>query len=31
VLAEHQVLDLSIVKPDIEDVIRRRYRGAAPP
>ena len=27
VLAEHQVLDLSIVEPDIEDVIRRIYRG----
>jgi ABC-2 type transport system ATP-binding protein len=31
VLAEHQVLDLSIVEPDIEDVIRRIYRGDAPP
>jgi ABC-2 type transport system ATP-binding protein len=27
VLAEHQVLDLSIMEPDIEDVIRRIYRG----
>jgi ABC-2 type transport system ATP-binding protein len=27
VLAEHQVLDLSIVEPDIEDVVRRIYRG----
>jgi ABC-2 type transport system ATP-binding protein len=27
VLAEHQVLDLSIVEPDLEDVIRRIYRG----
>jgi ABC-2 type transport system ATP-binding protein len=31
VLAEHQVLDLSIVEPDIEDVIRRIYRGEARP
>jgi ABC-2 type transport system ATP-binding protein len=31
VLAEHQVLDLSIVEPDIEDVIRRIYRGETPP
>jgi ABC-2 type transport system ATP-binding protein len=27
VLAEHQVLDLSILEPDIEDVVRRIYRG----
>jgi ABC-2 type transport system ATP-binding protein len=27
VLAEHQVTDLSIVEPEIEDVIRRIYRG----
>jgi ABC-2 type transport system ATP-binding protein len=27
VLAAHQVLDLSIEEPDIEDVIRRIYRG----
>ena len=27
VLGEHQVLDLSIVEPDVEDVIRRIYRG----
>jgi ABC-2 type transport system ATP-binding protein len=26
-LAEHQVLDLSILEPDIEDVVRRIYRG----
>jgi ABC-2 type transport system ATP-binding protein len=31
VLAEHQVLDLSIVEPDIEDVIRRIYRGDTRP
>jgi ABC-2 type transport system ATP-binding protein len=31
VLAEHQVLDLSIVEPDIEDVIRRIYRGERGP
>jgi ABC-2 type transport system ATP-binding protein len=31
VLADHQVLDLAIVEPDIEDVIRRIYRGDAPP
>jgi ABC-2 type transport system ATP-binding protein len=27
VLAHHEVKDLSIVEPDIEDVIRRIYRG----
>jgi ABC-2 type transport system ATP-binding protein len=27
VLAQHEVKDLSIVEPDIEDVIRRIYRG----
>jgi hypothetical protein len=31
VLADHQVLDLSIVEPDIEDVIRRIYRGETRP
>ena len=31
VLADHQVLDLSIVEPDVEDVIRRIYRGEAAP
>ncbi|HEX6675621.1 MAG TPA: methionine ABC transporter ATP-binding protein, partial [Actinomycetes bacterium] len=31
VLADHQVLDLSIVEPDVEDVIRRIYRGETPP
>jgi ABC-2 type transport system ATP-binding protein len=37
ILAHHEVKDLSIVEPDIEDVIRRIYRGetrptgAAPP
>jgi ABC-2 type transport system ATP-binding protein len=31
VLAEHEVLDLSIVEPEIEDVIRRIYRGEALP
>jgi len=31
VLDRHQVIDLSIVEPDIEDVIRRIYRGEAPP
>jgi ABC-2 type transport system ATP-binding protein len=31
VLERHQVLDLSIVEPDIEDVIRRIYRGETPP
>jgi ABC-2 type transport system ATP-binding protein len=30
-LADQQVLDLSIVEPDIEDVIRRIYRGEIPP
>jgi ABC-2 type transport system ATP-binding protein len=29
VLADHEVRDLSIVEPDIEDVIRRIYRGEA--
>jgi ABC-2 type transport system ATP-binding protein len=27
ILARHQLVDLSIVEPDIEDVIRRIYRG----
>jgi ABC-2 type transport system ATP-binding protein len=31
ILADRQVLDLSIVEPDIEDVIRRIYRGEIPP
>ena len=31
ILADHQVLDLSIVEPDIEDVIRRIYRGETRP
>jgi viologen exporter family transport system ATP-binding protein len=31
VLDRHQVIDLSIVEPDIEDVIRRIYRGEIPP
>jgi ABC-2 type transport system ATP-binding protein len=31
ILAEHQVLDLSIVEPDIEDVVRRLYRGDPDP
>jgi ABC-2 type transport system ATP-binding protein len=31
VLAEHQVLDLSIMEPDLEDVIRRIYRGETGP
>jgi ABC-2 type transport system ATP-binding protein len=31
VLADQSVLDLSIVEPDIEDVIRRIYRGEIPP
>jgi ABC-2 type transport system ATP-binding protein len=31
VLADQQVLDLSIVEPDIEDVIRRIYRGEGRP
>jgi ABC-2 type transport system ATP-binding protein len=31
VLADHPVLDLSIVEPDVEDVIRRIYRGEAAP
>jgi ABC-2 type transport system ATP-binding protein len=31
ILAEHQVLDLWIVEPDIEDVVRRLYRGDPDP
>jgi ABC-2 type transport system ATP-binding protein len=31
VLAHHEVKDLSIVEPDIEDVIRRIYRGETRP
>jgi ABC-2 type transport system ATP-binding protein len=31
VLAEHEVLDLSVVEPDVEDVVRRIYRGETPP
>jgi ABC-2 type transport system ATP-binding protein len=31
VLADHQVLDLAIVEPDVEDVIRRIYRGEIGP
>jgi ABC-2 type transport system ATP-binding protein len=31
ILADQQVLDLSIVEPDVEDVIRRIYRGEIPP
>jgi ABC-2 type transport system ATP-binding protein len=31
VLAEHEVADLAIVEPDIEDIIRRIYRGEARP
>jgi ABC-2 type transport system ATP-binding protein len=31
VLARHEVKDLSIVEPDIEDVIRRIYRGETRP
>jgi ABC-2 type transport system ATP-binding protein len=31
ILADQQVRDLSIVEPDVEDVIRRIYRGEIPP
>jgi ABC-2 type transport system ATP-binding protein len=31
ILADHEVADLSIVEPDIEDIIRRIYRGEAAP
>jgi ABC-2 type transport system ATP-binding protein len=31
VLADHEVTDLSIVEPDIEDIIRRIYRGETRP
>ena len=31
VLADHEVADLTLEEPDIEDIVRRIYRGEAPP
>jgi ABC-2 type transport system ATP-binding protein len=31
ILADHEVADISIVEPDIEDIIRRIYRGETAP
>ena len=31
VLAGHEVADLTLEEPDIEDIVRRIYRGEAPP
>ena len=30
-LAGHEVADLTLEEPDIEDIVRRIYRGEAPP
>ena len=30
-LAAHEVADLTLEEPDIEDIVRRIYRGEAPP
>jgi ABC-2 type transport system ATP-binding protein len=30
-LADHEVADLTLEAPDIEDIVRRIYRGEAPP
>ena len=30
-LADHEVADLTLEEPDIEDIVRRIYRGEAPP
>jgi viologen exporter family transport system ATP-binding protein len=31
VLADHEVADLTLEEPDVEDIVRRIYRGEAPP
>jgi ABC-type uncharacterized transport system ATPase subunit len=31
VLADHEVADLTLEEPDIEDIVRWIYRGEAPP
>jgi hypothetical protein len=30
-LADHEVADLTLEEPDIEDIVRRIYRGESPP
>ena len=31
VLADHEVADVTLEEPEIEDIVRRIYRGEAPP